>query len=411
MLSELNISNSSRILLYLSEIDKSEYLIDYVDFSNNEEFTDEFLFIKEENTLIISSKFKEALLVEIYEFIRKHCPDSKDTDYDSKFGSIRTQTILYRFSIVIPLKEAILWDLLTLLMLIEGISPIIWEKKNFIFNTFKMEYNRNYLRFILYEIKLIRATLNTVCKSGDIWNFLETITYEYFKVCGIIGNEKEPKEECILNFHDEFIQKQLNIHDNNYYCWSFVNWIIFTLIPSIGKLKCDGEFQYSENYLNISTKWVIRLLLTQPFNFGGYNTLVNIIECRIKSYVKNNYKTDELIKIAYSKEIMDLLEKIIEAFKESPRNCIPVILHFRYCLFILISSYIRDKEYEILLENEVNWIKEINLSQVTGKKDVMEIKEHIEFLEKELTRYINNIDNYSNIINKLSTIRNNLIDS
>ncbi|KAH8740197.1 hypothetical protein FG386_001858 [Cryptosporidium ryanae] len=404
MISELDISNSLKILFFLSELDKSKDFIDYVDFSNNQEFSDDFNYVKEENTLIISSNFKKILLVEIYEFIKRCGYNSINIDYDSKFELIRAQTILDRFSIIIALKETILWDLLTLLMLIEGNSPIIWEKKNYILNNIlKIKPRKNYLSFIEYEIKLIRATLNNVCKSSDIWNYLETITYEYFKIFCELGNfEEKLKIEYILNFHNGFIHRQLNIHENNYYCWSFVNWLIFTLVPSIKQQEYDQKFQYGESYLSKSEEWIIRLLLTQPFNFGGYNALVNITELKLKNCVSNT-KTDELIMITHSKKTLNLLKKIIETFKESHKSCIPIVLHFRYCLFVLVSNYSLENSHDILLENEINWIKEMNLNKMKIE-DVKEVRTHIESLKKEFSKYIKNKDSYSDIINDLFAI-------
>ncbi|KAL7066926.1 hypothetical protein ACR3K2_26770 [Cryptosporidium serpentis] len=397
-----NYPEKSLVLLnYLSEIIRSdnEYIflhrIDFIDTltigANN---LDNITYIQTEKCLVICSQFRNSIITEILEYINDHKARNitiqeyyvklLHSNYNKK--NI-TRSILYPDIIISEVKfGCIFWDLISLLILLDSSNPIIWCNRycqtKYLLN-FGFDISNKIKQFFEYEIVFVRVALDKAPKSSEIWDYLEYLTKNMLNITinvneltsGTVSNGITIVE-WIKNFHSNFLQYQLDNYPHHYYAWGFTRWLIFDLYPGIFN---NYGFEL-ENINELLDKWIISLLLRNPFHYGGYHVLLKLTEMKLKKYVTLPISVEYVMNIILTDNIRQILEQIAWLLSGINHNeSLSTIITFRQSLFNIILDVIyiyANFEFGILLFfSEVDWVNKNLIPNIShSEKSLQQIK-------------------------------------
>ncbi|OII76040.1 hypothetical protein cand_007860 [Cryptosporidium andersoni] len=397
-----NYPEKSLVLLnYLSEIIRSnnEYIflhgIDFIDTitigANN---LDNITYIETEKYLVICNQFKNSIITEILEYISDHkarnitiqeyCVKLLHSNYNKK--NI-TRSILYPDIIISEVKfGCIFWDLISLLILLDSSNPTIWCNRycqtRYLLN-FESDMSNKIKQFFEYEVVFVRIALDKAPKSSEIWDYLEYLTKNMLSLT-INMNELTSDTvsngiiivEWIKNFHSNFLQHQLDNYPHHYYAWGFTRWLIFDLYPDIFN---NYSFEL-DNINELFDKWVISLLLRNPFHYGGYHVLLKLMEMKLKKYVALPISVEYIMNIVFTDNIRQILEQISWLLSGTSHNeSLSTIITFRQGLFNIILDVIyiyANSEFGILLFfSEVDWVNKNLIPNIShSEKSLQQIK-------------------------------------
>ncbi|KAF7458369.1 hypothetical protein HWI79_1068 [Cryptosporidium felis] len=375
--------------------------------------TENYFYLTEEKRLIISESFRKDVLIEIKKYIDlfKVCEVESGEYKQSQNAEGMPLTIYGRFSVSDLIEETILWDLLTLMIFLDSSNPQIWDRR---VSLIKEVLDRNksendLVRFVKSEISLTKMALSYAFKYGEIWSYFEYITKVYFEF-EKNANESDNSIEIIeqvIEHHYDFICLQFKLYDHNYYIWSFVNWMLFELIPRL----IPNEKEYDSHEIAIIQRYIIKLIKVHPLQYGGYHTLVNLTEFKL-NFEKRSEKIDVevALRLVYNEEVIKMLEVIVNCFDSCSTNCLTVIMGFRYAIFLLLIDFTNDHFHFRIFENEVRWFKNQGIVEKVSKNDkyIQEVREHFYLLISEISSYKANEDfvkDYTQFLNsELSSI-------
>ncbi|OII72480.1 uncharacterized protein cubi_00475 [Cryptosporidium ubiquitum] len=412
--------SSIRLLSFIYEKElKSTTSTKFLEYCTEEKVED-FLYLEEENRLIVSENFRHAVRAEIREYIKAYREQYHELPLEKKETPDikgKLYTIYGEFQLFDLPKDTILWDLLTLLIYVDSLNPQIWDRRAILIGGLlqREEIKSDYMRFLSSELNLTKLALCHTFKYGEIWSYLEYILMKYYEKIKESKLNNMNNDEIIIYILKEnydFICLQMDLYDHNYYAWSLVNWLFYDLIPTLISPKNDSSIPYSYNEIKILEKWVIRLIQKHPFQYGGYHALVNLNESKIETQNKSNkLEASLVIKLVYSEETMDMLRIIIECFNNHFVNCFSVILGFRYANFMLLIDSVDEISHFQIFENEIMWFQKQGLVEKMSKsiKNLEELREHFYSILSEISSYKYNkniIQNYYDLLDsELQVVR------
>lgn len=417
---ELYPESSLRLLSFIYEKElQSTRTTKFIEYCSEEDVKD-FLYLEEEDRIIISESFRHVVRAEIREYIQVYRKQYQELQYEKEKTTDtkeKSYTIYGEFQLFDWKKDTVLWDLLTLLIYLDSLNPQIWDRRAVLIGELlqRKEIESEYMRFLSSELNLTRLALCHTFKYGEIWSYLEYILMKYYeriKEYKLINMNNDQIIMYILKENYEFICLQMDLYDHNYYVWSLINWLFYELIPTLISSNDDSSISYSYNEIEIFENWVIKLIQKHPSQYGGYHALVNLNESKIHAQSKfNKLEIGSVIKLVYSEKAMNMLKVIIECFDDHFVNCFSVILGFRYANFMLLIDSVDEKSHFQIFENEIMWFQEQELVEKMSKniKHLEELREHFYSILSEISSYKYNksiIQKYYDLLDsKLQIVR------
>ncbi|KAH8581914.1 uncharacterized protein ELE39_003717 [Cryptosporidium sp. chipmunk genotype I] len=415
---ELYPERSLRLLTFINEQEfRNKRSTKFLEYCTEEEVED-FIYLDEEDRIIISESFRQVVRAEIREYIEAYMEQYQELPNDEEAIDMKEKlyTIYGKFQLFDQKKDTILWDMLTLLIYLDSLNPQIWDRRAILIGKLleRKELESEYMRFLSSELNLTKLALCHTFKYGEIWSYLEYILikhYERVKESELKSMNNYEIIKYVLEDNYEFICLQIDSYEHNYYAWSLVNWLIYELIPTIISLD-DSNKPYKCSEIGIFERWVIKLIQRHPSHYGGYHALVNLNESKIDAQSKSNkLEACSVIRLVYPEETIDMLRVIIECFDNHFVNCFSVVLGFRYANFMLLIDSVDEMSHFQIFENEIRWFQKQGLVEKMSRseKHLEELREHFYSILSEISSYQYNkdiIQNYYNLLDsELEIIR------
>ncbi|KAJ1610805.1 hypothetical protein OIY81_1922 [Cryptosporidium canis] len=402
---------SLRLLTFISEKEsQSEGSTRFLEYCSEEDL-ECYLYLEDENRLIVSESFRHAVRAEIREYIQKYRKQCKESPVNSETVNINNKykTIYGGFCLFDSQKDTILWDLLTLLIFLDSLNPQIWDRRSILIGDIleRKDLESDCLGFLISELNLTKLALCYAFKYGEIWCYLEYISMRYYKeIRGDKLNNLANEEiiEYVLSDYSHFINLQVDLYENSYYAWSCVNWLIYELIPAVISGEEGSKLSFSYKEILLFEHWIIKIIQRYPSQYGGYHALVNLNESKIEAHEQSKQMDTNLaIELVYPEETLGMLRAVIDCFSDSLNNCFTVILGFRYANFMLLIDTVDQGSHFKIFENEVLWFQKHGLVEKMSRseKHLEELREHFYSILHEISSHENNKDMIQNFYNLL----------
>lgn len=355
------------------------------------EEVEDFLYLDEEDRLIVSESFRHAVRVEIRGYIDTYREQQEGGGCGREVvgGDERgVRTIYGGFELFDSQKETILWDLLTLLVFLDSLNPQIWDRRATLIGGLleRRELESDYVAFLKSELGLTRLALCHAFKYGEIWCYLEYISRRYYertikKDSKLASMSSVEVIGYVLDEHDRFISLQLDLYEHSYYAWSYVNWLINELVPVLISHGDKPDKFFGCNEIEAFERWVIRLIQRYPSQYGGYHALVNLSASKMEEACggwPKRLEVDSAMELVYPEETLRMLRVVIDCFNDHHVDCFAVILGFRYANFMLLVDWVDERSHFRVFESEIRWFLELGLVEKMSrsKKHLEELREH-----------------------------------
>lgn len=383
---------SLRLLAFIdSKEQRSSRSTKFLEYCEEEEEVENFLYLEEEDRLVVSESFRHAARAEIREYIdayREERGEFPGGDREAVGVRRGVRTVYGGFELFDSPKDTILWDLLTLLVFLDSLNPQIWDKRAVLIGGLleRKELEPDYVAFLSSELGLARLALCHAFKYGEIWCYLEYVSRRYYEEA--IKRDKKLAsangEEIIgylLGDHDRFISLQLDLYEHSYYAWSYVNWLIYELSPVLVSHGDSSNKSLGHGEIEAFERWVIKLIQRHPSQHGGYHALVNLNASKLEEACGGRSKrleADSAMELVYPAETRELLRTVIDCFSGHHFDCFAVILGFRYANFMLLVDSVDPRLHFQIFQGEIRWFQERGLAEKMSrsKKHLEELREH-----------------------------------